>query len=83
MDVGELTVSEVSSEVPSEVPKYPGIEVVLPDEDFGTFYVIGLVAQALSRAHVPDSEIMDFCEQASSDDLNHVIYTAYRWVSVG
>ena len=63
-------------------PKYPLIHVQLTGQDSNAFMIIGLVMKALRKAGVPQSEIDEFGDEATSGDYNNVIATAMRWVTV-
>lgn len=64
----------------SEV-RYPNIEVELSGQDGNAFFIIGRVQQALRRNRVPDDEITEFREEATSGDYDNVLQTVMRWVS--
>lgn len=63
-------------------PKYPDLEVRLTGRDGNAFVILGIVQKALRRAHVPDEEVTAFMDDAMSDDYDHLLSTAMRWVQV-
>jgi len=62
--------------------KYPQVTVQLSGEDGNAFLIIGRVASAMRRAEIPQAEIDEFTNQATSGDYDNVLGTAMRWVDV-
>jgi len=61
-------------------PRHPEITVQLTGRDGNAFAVIGRVRQALRRARVPNAEIKQFIEEATSSDYDHLLQTVMEWV---
>lgn len=61
--------------------KYPGIEVQLTGEDGNAFAILGRVQRALRQAGVPESEIDDFREEATSGDYENLLHVTMRTVT--
>lgn len=62
--------------------KHPEVEVQLTGEDGNAMFIIGRVSKELRRAKVPQTEITEFVEEATSGDYDNVLATAMRWVTV-
>lgn len=63
-------------------PLFPGVEVLLSDEDGNALVLISAVRRALRRAGAADGDIVRFTEEATSGDYDHVLATCMRWVNV-
>lgn len=63
-------------------PKYPDIEVELTSGDGNALFIIGTVHKALRRGGVPEEEVTEFTNEATSGDYDHVLRTCMRWVDV-
>jgi hypothetical protein len=62
--------------------KYPNIEVELCGQDGNAFAILGTVVRALKRGGVPEEEIREFKEQATSGDYDNLLRTCMEWVDV-
>lgn len=67
---------------PTDRPLYPNVKVALVGQDANAFMMIGTVSTALRRAHVPESKIVEFRNEAMSGDYSNVIGTITKWVVV-
>lgn len=63
-------------------PKYPNIRVKLVGEDGNAFAILGRVKRALERGGVPQAEINQYFEEATSGDYNHLLATTMEWCEV-
>jgi hypothetical protein len=63
-------------------PKFPRVEVQLIGEQLNAFKLVNKVREALERAGVPVEKRREFARDALSDDMDHLIATCARWVSV-
>lgn len=63
-------------------PKYPNIRVKLIGEDGNAFAILGQVKRALKRGGVPQAEINQYFEEATSGDYNHLLATTMEWCEV-
>jgi len=63
-------------------PKYPNIRVKLIGEDGNAFAILGRVKRALKRGGVPQAEINQYFEEATSGDYNHLLATTMEWCEV-
>jgi hypothetical protein len=63
-------------------PRYPRIEVQLIGEALVPFKLVNKVRAALERGGVPADQVRAFTRDAVSDDLDHLIATCARWVTV-
>ncbi len=61
-------------------PKYPHVKVKLVGQDGNAFFILGRVAAALRRAHVPQAEIDAFLKEARSGDYDHLLQTVVQTV---
>ena len=57
------------------MPKYPDITVELVGKDGNAFNILGICRRAMKRAHLPESEIEAFTQEATSGDYNHLLIT--------
>lgn len=62
--------------------KYPEIEVELIGRDGNAFAILGAVQKELKRAKVPQEEITNFLDEATSGDYDHLLQTVISWVMV-
>lgn len=63
-------------------PKYPNIRVKLIGEDGNAFAILGRVKRALERGGVPQAEINQYFEEATSGDYDHLLATTMEWCEV-
>ncbi len=63
-------------------PKYPNIRVKLIGGDGNAFAILGQVKRALKRGGVPQAEINQYFEEATSGDYNHLLATTMEWCEV-
>lgn len=63
-------------------PKYPDVHVQLVGKDGNAFSILGRVAQALRRNNVPEDEIKQFRQEATSGDYDNVLQTVMKWINV-
>ena len=56
-------------------PRHPEIEVTLIGEEGNAFSILGRVQRALREGGVPDSEVREFLDEASSGDYDHLLAT--------
>jgi len=61
-------------------PKYPNVIVQLSFADGNAFSIIGRTTRALREAGVPDTEINEFRNEATSGDYDHLLQTVMAWV---
>ncbi len=66
----------------SSQPKYPQVHVQLVGEDGNAVAIIARVRRAMRNANIPQEEISQFTEEATSGDYNHLLQTVMGWVSV-
>lgn len=64
------------------MPKYPTITVKLVGQDSNAFNLLGICRRAMKRAHLPESEIEAFTQEATSSDYNHLLITCTEWFNV-
>lgn len=62
--------------------KYPEIEVELIGRDGNAFAILGAVQKELKRAKVPQEEITNFLDEATSGDYDYLLQTVMNWVMV-
>jgi hypothetical protein len=62
-------------------PKYD-IPVELTGLDGNAFAILGRIRTAMKKAGVPQQEINEFFEEAMSEDYDHLLRTAAKWVNV-
>lgn len=62
--------------------KYPDIHVQLVGKDGNAFAIIGACTKAARRAHVIDSDIKKFQDEAMSGDYDHLLRTCMEWFNV-
>lgn len=63
-------------------PRYPEVEVRVPDEDGNAWSILGRVTRALERADVERAEVNEFLDEATSGDYEHLLVTVQKWVKV-
>jgi hypothetical protein len=63
------------------MPKYD-IPVKLVGTDGNAFALMGKVSKALKANKVPQAEIDQFYNEATSGDYNHLLVTCMKWVDV-
>lgn len=64
------------------MPKYPTITVKLVGQDSNPFNLLGICRRAMKRAHLPESEIEAFTQEATSSNYNHLLITCTEWFNV-
>ena len=64
------------------MPKYPDITVELVGKDGNAFNILGICRRAMKRAHLPESEIEAFTQEATSSNYNHLLITCTEWFNV-
>lgn len=55
------------------MPKYPDIKVKLTGLDGNAFVLMGAVRAAMKKAKVPEEDIKQFLDDATSGDYNHLL----------
>ena len=63
------------------MPKYD-ITVKLLGEDGNAYAILSRVSRAMKSGGVPQEEIDVFCEEATSEDYDHLLQTVMEWVEV-
>ncbi|MHA2216917.1 MAG: hypothetical protein ACXACY_13315 [Candidatus Hodarchaeales archaeon] len=69
------------SQEPQE-PKYPYITVELIGQNGNAFVILGRIMKAMKKAGIPQFEITQFQEEATSGDYDHLLEVCCRWVNV-
>ena len=64
------------------MPKYPDIIVQLVGKDGNAFNILGICRQAMKRAHLPESEIEAFTQEATSSNYDHLLATVCEYFNV-
>ena len=64
------------------MPKYPDITVELVGKDGNAFNILGICIRAMKRAHLSESEIEAFTQEATSSDYYHLLITCTEWFNV-
>ena len=64
------------------MPKYPDITVELVGKDGNTFNILGICRRAMKRAHLPESEIEAFTQEATNSNYDHLLITCMEWFNV-
>ena len=64
------------------MPKYPDITVELVGKDGNAFNILGICRRAMKRAHLPESEIEAFTQEATSSNYDHLLITCTEWFNV-
>ena len=62
--------------------KYPHITVQLTGKDGNAFAILGYVQTGLKEGGVPDTEIQEFLDEATSKDYDHLLRTCMDTVDV-
>jgi hypothetical protein len=62
--------------------RHPEVEVQLSGCDGNAFAIMGRVAGALRRAGVPEEEVDAYYAESQEGDYDHLLITAFRWVTV-
>lgn len=62
--------------------KYPDVEVQLSGSDGNAFAVIAKVSRAMREGGCTSEEVDEFRKEAMSDDYDHLLQTAMRFVEV-
>ena len=63
---------------PSKV-RFPEVRVKLVGKDGNAFNLLGLCKREAYRAGVSDLHIMEFLDEATSGDYNHLLTTCQKW----
>ena len=63
-------------------PRYPDCIVELTGHDGNAFAILGTVQKALRRGGVPAHLRIDFRDEATSGDYDHLLQTCMKWVTV-
>lgn len=63
-------------------PKFPNITVRLTGTDGNAYAVVAKVVKALRNAGKGSGTIESFKQEALSDDYDHLLQTAMKWVNV-
>lgn len=61
-------------------PKYPHVNIRLIGEDGNAFSIIGRTRRALRLANVPEAEVNEFTNEATSGNYDHLLQTVMKWV---
>ena len=64
------------------MPKYPEITVELVGKDGNAFNILGICRRAMKRAHLSESEIEAFTQEATSSNYDHLLITCTEWFNV-
>lgn len=63
------------------MPKFD-IDVQLTGQDGNAFMVLGLVQRAMRRGGCSAEDIKSFTDEATSDNYDHLLQTAMKYVNV-
>ena len=64
------------------MPKYPDITVELVGKDGNAFNILGICRRAMKRAHLPESEIEAFTQEATSSNYDYLLATVCEYFNV-
>ena len=64
------------------MPKYPNITVELVGQDSNAFNVLGICRRAMKRAHLSESEIEAFTQEATSGNYDNLLTTVCEYFNV-
>lgn len=64
------------------MPKYSDIIVQLVGQDSNAFNVLGICRRAMKRAHLPESEIEAFTQEATSSNYDNLLATVCEYFNV-
>ena len=64
------------------MPKYPDITVRLIGADGNAFSILGKCRRAMIQNRLPQSEIDEFTQQATSANYDHLLCTCMEWFNV-
>lgn len=59
--------------------KFPEVRVKLVGKDGNAFNILGLCKRAAYRAGVSDLDIMEFLDEATNGDYDHLLTTCQKW----
>lgn len=62
--------------------RHPEVTVELVGQDGNAFAILGRVQRELRRAGVPEPEVKEYIDEATSGDYDHLLQTTMRWVTV-
>ena len=62
--------------------KYLDITVELGGKDGNAFNILGICRRAMKRAHLPESEIEAFRQEATSSNYDHLLATVCEYFNV-
>lgn len=68
--------------MPQTDVKFPHVSVQLTGKNGNAFVILGLVANAMRRAGVPDTDIKAFREEAMQGDYDHLLRVCMKTVDV-
>lgn len=63
-------------------PRLPHVHVPLVGEDSNALAIIGRARLAMRRAGIDEATREEYCEEATSDDYDHLLATTMSWFSV-
>ena len=64
------------------MPKYPDITVELIGQDSNAFNILGICRRAMRKAHLTQSEIDAFMQEATSGSYDDLLATCMSWFNV-
>ena len=64
------------------MPKYSDIIVQLVGQDSNAFNILGICRRAMKRAHLPESEIEAFTQEATSSNYDNLLATVCEYFNV-
>lgn len=64
------------------MPKCPDIPVELIGIDSNAFSILGACTRAMRKAHLPQSEIDTFMQEATSGSYDDLLATCMNWCNV-
>lgn len=64
------------------MPKYPDIIVELVGKDGNAFNILGICRRAMRKAHLPQSEIDAFMQEATAGSYDDLLATCMDWFNV-
>ena len=64
------------------MPKYPDITVELVGQDSNAFNILGICRRAMRKAHLTQSEIDAFMQEATSGSYDDLLATCMSWFNV-
>lgn len=64
------------------MPKYYDITVELVGKDGNAFNILGICRRAMRKAHLPQSEIDAFMQEATAGSYDDLLATCMDWFNV-